>query len=64
LPPIVASAPEPAAPRLSTHKVRRGETLSGIARAYGTTTQDLRDLNRLRSSRVKVGQLLKVPRRS
>jgi len=43
------------------HKVTRGETLTGIANSYGTTTAALRDLNKLKKDGVWVGQRLKVP---
>lgn len=42
------------------HKIRRGETLSTIARRYGTNTKSIMRLNRLKSTRIKVGQVLKV----
>ena len=46
------------------HRVRRGETLSGIARAYGTSVAAIRRLNRLRSAHViRAGQWLQVPAR-
>ncbi len=46
-----------------TIRVRKGQTLSGIAVAYGTTVSALRDLNGLtKRSVVKAGQRLKVPR--
>jgi membrane-bound lytic murein transglycosylase D len=50
--------------RAAKHKVvvvRRGETLSVIARRNGTTVSVLMKTNRLRSSRVIVGQRLRVP---
>ncbi len=44
------------------HVVRRGETLSGIASAYGTSVAWLRSANRLiDADRLAVGQRLKVP---
>ena len=43
------------------HRVRRGETLSGIAQKYNTTTGSLRRLNSMRSKSVLVaGKRLKV----
>ncbi len=51
--------PEPT-PRI--HVVQSGETLSGIAAAYGVTTQDLIDANDISNpSLVVVGQELKIP---
>jgi membrane-bound lytic murein transglycosylase D len=48
------------APR--THKVRNGETLSGIAARYGTSPSRLASLNRLsKRNLIRVGQVLKLP---
>jgi len=45
-----------------THRVRRGETLSGIARRYGSTVPELVRLNRLSSAgRIREGQVLRLP---
>jgi LysM repeat protein len=44
------------------HTVRRGETLSRIAKKYGTTISAIGKVNRLKSyHRISVGQVLKVP---
>lgn len=51
---------EPKAARSVTHKVKKGETLIALADKYDTSTQALMKLNRLKSSKVKVGQILKV----
>jgi membrane-bound lytic murein transglycosylase D len=52
----------PAAPaRAKVVVVRRGDTLTEIARANGTTVGQLMRTNRLRSSRVRVGQRLRIP---
>ena len=44
----------------AVHKVRRGETLSGIAKRYRASVTDLKRWNGLRSSMVMIGQTLKV----
>ena len=45
-----------------SHRVRQGETLSGIAAKYGTSTQTLAKLNGLRQPyHVTVGKVLKLP---
>ena len=46
------------------HKVRRGENLSNIASSYRIKVSDLRNWNNLSSSRLRVGQRLKIMRRS
>jgi len=46
------------------HRVRRGETLSTIARRYGSSVNAIVRANNLRSrNRIQVGQRLKVPSR-
>ncbi len=46
------------------HRVRRGETLSGIARQYKSSVRSIASANRIRSnSRIYVGKVLKVPTR-
>lgn len=43
-----------------THKVRRGDTLSGIARRYGISLAQLKRWNGLKSNTVSVGRSLNV----
>jgi LysM repeat protein len=42
------------------HTVRKGETLSSIARKYGLSREELRRLNKLRSDKITVGQKLLI----
>lgn len=44
-----------------THTVGSGETLWGIARRYGVSTDALRKANQLRDDRVRLGQTLVIP---
>ncbi|MGB0452255.1 MAG: LysM peptidoglycan-binding domain-containing protein, partial [Bacteriovoracaceae bacterium] len=44
-----------------THVVRSGENLSTIARKYSTSVGTLKNFNKLRSSKIFVGQKLRVP---
>jgi membrane-bound lytic murein transglycosylase D len=44
------------------HRVRAGETLSEIARRYGTSVGTIQELNRLRSHRIVAGRQLKIPK--
>ena len=46
------------------HIVRRGDTLSGIARKYGTSVAAIQSANHLRGTIIYVGQRLKIPTRS
>ncbi len=48
---------------LSVYKVRRGDSLWEIASACGTTTRTIMSLNGLSGSQLRVGQVLKVPKR-
>lgn len=61
---LVATAAAPSAPAAGsgTHTVAAGETLSQIARRYGTTTRAIVDANQLSDpDRVRVGQQLTIP---
>ena len=53
----------PAAPQVVLHTVRRGESLSSIARKYGVSVQALVRANPMPNpSRLLVGQVLVIPR--
>lgn len=43
-----------------THIVRKGETLSSIARTYGVEVREIKSWNHLRSDRIKRGQSLRI----
>lgn len=44
------------------HRVRRGQTLSGLAMRYGTSVRAIARANNLRSTRfIKAGKVLKIP---
>jgi membrane-bound lytic murein transglycosylase D len=63
---VVASnvvAPEPDRPAVQTqivHRVKRGETLSSIARLYRTTVSALKQWNRIKGSTIAAGQRLTI----
>lgn len=42
------------------HTIRKGETLSTIARRYGTTVKKLRSLNGLKNNKIRAGKRLRV----
>ncbi|HDP67349.1 MAG TPA: LysM peptidoglycan-binding domain-containing protein [Candidatus Marinimicrobia bacterium] len=49
-------------PQWTTHTVRRGQTLSYIARKYGTSVSALISANNIRNkNQIKVGQVLRIP---
>jgi len=46
------------------HVVQAGETLSGIARRYGTTVSNLKDMNGMVGNLIQIGQKLEIPQGS
>lgn len=55
-----ASASNAVASNVSTYRVRSGDTLSTIASRHGMSVRQLKDLNNLRSDRIRAGQVLRV----
>ncbi len=62
-----ASQPEPTpepitgTPTATTYTVKAGDSLSVIAKNYGTTIQDIQQLNQMNSTNIYIGQVLKIP---
>jgi penicillin-insensitive murein endopeptidase len=50
-----------APPPTVKHRVRRGETLGGLARRYGTSVSAIRAANGLRSTRLRAGRSYTIP---
>lgn len=48
-------------PNVRNHKVRSGDTLTSLAKRYGTSVEALKALNNLKSSKLKIGAQLRVP---
>ncbi len=48
----------------TTHTVGRGDTLGAIARRYRVSEADLKRINQLDSSMIRIGQVLKIPDRA
>ena len=46
----------------SVHLVQKGETLYGIAVKYGVKVDELKEANKINSSHIETGQLLKLPK--
>lgn len=44
-----------------THKIKGGETLSGIANKYNTTVVDIKKLNKLKNNLIQTGKTLLIP---
>ena len=47
--------------KITKHKVSSGESLSVIAKRYGTTTSAIMSTNKLRSKSLSIGQVLTIP---
>jgi len=45
----------------ATYKVRRGDTLSAIAQRHRVSLASLKKANSMKSSRIKVGQIIQIP---
>jgi membrane-bound lytic murein transglycosylase D len=62
LPRMTETAPAAKVAGASKHRVRRGETLSMIARRYGVSNAALAKANKIRpTSKLEVGQVLRIP---
>ena len=55
---------QPATDSYYYHRVKRGETLSSIARKYGTNVVSIKSWNNLKSDNIREGQALKIYRKS
>lgn len=55
-------APAPVTAEYVFHIVKRGETLTGLARRFRTSPDVLKQLNQLTQDDIKVGQRLRVPK--
>lgn len=58
-PAVLASNTRPKVER-TTHRVRRGDTLFSIARLYNTTVDKIKSWNRMRGTRIAVGDRLTI----
>ncbi|NLO72387.1 MAG: transglycosylase SLT domain-containing protein [Porphyromonadaceae bacterium] len=62
--PLLASARKSSgsSAKYTYHTVRKGQSISVIARRYGISQAQLRRANSLKSTKIKAGQRLKIPR--
>lgn len=60
LPALQAATPKPGSNTYQLHLVKKGDTLWGLARRYGTTVVRLKEWNQLRTDLIVIGQILKV----
>ena len=47
-------------PNARTHKVKKGDTLGGIAKRYHCTVKQLQTWNGLKGTNIRIGQVLKI----
>jgi len=59
----LATIPKYVPPEYAQHKVKSGETLSMIARRYGTSVANLQRINNLKGTLIHVNQVLRIPTR-
>ena len=45
------------------HKIRRGESLSKIAKKYGVTVEAIKRANNFSNDRITAGETIKIPTR-
>ncbi|MEP4077401.1 LysM peptidoglycan-binding domain-containing protein [Haloferula sp.] len=61
--PVSKPKPKPKPkPRTTIHTVRKGDTLYGLAKKYGTSWTKIQKANGISGSTIRIGQKLKIPR--
>ena len=58
-----SSSPAASTPQYITYTVRRGDTLSSIASRHRVTVAEIQRANNLRSTKITVGQRLRIPKK-
>jgi LysM repeat protein len=58
---ITTSSPQPLLPGYIVHVVAPNDTLYSIAQRYGTTVEAIMQTNGLNSTRINIGQNLRIP---
>jgi LysM repeat protein len=61
-PPVTSKGKNTVSSKSTTYKVKKGDTLSSIAKKYNTTVSKLKKANKLISDRIYVGEVLKINR--
>ena len=61
VPAAAGGSAAPASSETGTYKVKKGDTLTSIAKKNGSTVKELTRLNALKTAQIKVDQTLKVP---
>ncbi len=60
--PVAKPKPKPKPPATVYHSVRKGDTLYGLAKRYGTTVSKIQRANGISGSTIRIGQRLKIAR--
>ncbi len=60
-PVVVKPKPKPK-PVVVRHTVRKGDTLSGLSRKYGTSIAKIKSANNISGTIIRLGQTLKIPK--
>jgi len=45
----------------SSYKIKKGDTLSAIAKRYRVSLNSLKKLNAMRNSKIRIGQVIRIP---
>ena len=59
--PVYKPKPKPK-PKFVRHSVKKGETLYGLARRYGTSVSAIQKANGISGALIRIGQSLKIPK--
>lgn len=59
--PVSKPKPKPK-PKSTYHSVRKGDTLYGLAKRYGTSVSAIQRANGISGSTIRIGQRVKIPR--
>lgn len=60
--PAPKPTPKPKPPAITSHTVRKGDTLSGLSRRYNVSIATIKKSNGISGSVIRLGQKLRIPR--
>ncbi len=61
IPKVVERSKTASRAKVKYHTVKKGQTLSGIAKRYGVSQTQIRKTNNLKTTKIRIGQRLKIP---
>ena len=53
----------PKEPEFVTYTVKKGDTLSGLAKRYGVTIDEIKANNKIKGNNIMLGQKLRIPKK-